>query len=67
MFEWYQVYDELAPDDIFYNVDRNVPTMPLATSPLPSWGPTSGRNCYVTPAFSGVPKSGSPQVGRIAV
>ena len=24
----------------------------LATSPVPSWGPTSGRNCYVTHAFS---------------
>ena len=32
---------------------------------------TSGRNCYITPAFSGVPKQGdkikgAPQVGRIA-
>ena len=26
-----------------------------ATSPLPSRGPKRGRNCYVTPAFSGVP------------
>ena len=25
---------------------------------LPSRGPTSGWNCYVTPAFSGVPKQG---------
>ena len=33
--------------------------------------PTSGQNCYITPAFSGVPKQGdkvkgAPQVGRIA-
>ena len=26
----------------------------VATSPLPSPGPTSGRNCYKSPAFSGV-------------
>ena len=25
---------------------------------LHSWGPTNGRNCYVTPAFSGVPNKG---------
>ena len=30
----------------------------MATSPLPSWGPTSGWKCYITPAFSGVPKQG---------
>ena len=30
----------------------------LAASPLPSRGPTSGRKCYVTPAFSGIPKQG---------
>ena len=30
----------------------------LAASPLPSRGPISGRNCYVTPAFSGVSKEG---------
>ena len=30
----------------------------MATSPLPSQGPTSGWNCYVTPAFSGVPGKG---------
>ena len=29
-----------------------------AASPVPSRGPTSGRNCYITPAFSGVPKQG---------
>ena len=34
--------------------------------------PTSGQNCYITPAFSGVPKQGDkvkggPQVGRIAI
>ena len=29
----------------------------LASSPLPSRGPTSGRNCYVTPAFSGIPNA----------
>ena len=33
--------------------------------------PTSGQNCYITPAFSGVPKQGdkvkgAPQVGRIS-
>ena len=49
----------------------------VAASPLPSWGPTSGRKWYVTPAFSGVPKqadkikigyltlpSGGPKDGR---
>ena len=30
----------------------------FATSPLPSGGPTSGRKCYVTPAFSGIPNKG---------
>ena len=30
----------------------------LATSPLPSRGPTSGWNCYITPTFSGVPSKG---------
>ena len=30
----------------------------LATSPLPSQRPTSGQNCYVSPAFSGLPKKG---------
>ena len=29
----------------------------VATSRLPSRGATSGRNCYVTPAFSGVPNA----------
>ena len=46
----------------------------LAASPLPSPGPTSGRNRYVTPAFSAVPKQGNeirigyltPAMGRIA-
>ena len=33
-FERYQVYDELAPDDIFYNVDRNVPAMPSYVPPI---------------------------------
>ena len=28
----------------------------MATSPLPSRGPTSGRECYITLAFSGIPK-----------
>ena len=28
-----------------------------ATSTQPSWGPKRGRNCYVTPAFSGVPNA----------
>ena len=31
----------------------------MATSPLPSWRPTNGRNCCVTPAFSRVPKQGN--------
>ena len=30
----------------------------VATSPLPSWGPKRGRNCYATRAFSGVPEQG---------
>ena len=30
----------------------------MATSLLPSRGPKRGRNCYVTPAFSGIPKIG---------
>ena len=30
----------------------------VATSPLAAQWPTSGRNCYVTPAFSGVPGKG---------
>ena len=29
----------------------------MATSPLPSQGAKRGRNCYVTPAFSGVPNA----------
>ena len=32
--------------------------LPVATSPAPSRGPKRGRNCYVTPAFSGVPPKG---------
>ena len=27
----------------------------MATSPLPSQGPKRGRDCCVTPAFSGIP------------
>ena len=52
-----------------------------ATSPLPSRGPTTGQNCYVTLAFSGVPRRGDkirggyitpcllrgPTLGRIAM
>ena len=30
----------------------------MATSPLPFQGAKSGRNCFVTPAFSGVPNKG---------
>ena len=30
----------------------------LAASTMPSQGPKSGRKCYVTPAFSGVPNKG---------
>ena len=30
----------------------------VAASPLPSQGPKRGWSCYVTPAFSGVPKEG---------
>ena len=38
----------------------------LATSPVPSRGPTSGRNCYVTPALSGCPsKRDKIKVGRL--
>ena len=33
----------------------------VAASPLPSPGPTSGQNCYITPAFSGVPRKGQNQ------
>ena len=33
----------------------------VATSPLPSQGPTRGRKCYATPAFSGSP---TPSMGR---
>ena len=33
----------------------------LAASPLPSRGPTSGRECYVTPAFSGPQQGGQNQ------
>ena len=29
----------------------------MATSPLPCWGPKRGRDCYVTPAFSGIPNT----------
>ena len=29
----------------------------MATSPLPSHKPKGGRNCYVTPAFSGIPNA----------
>ena len=32
-------------------------TSTMVTSPLPSLGPTSGRKCYVTLAFSGVPNA----------
>ena len=30
----------------------------MAASPLPSWGSSRGWKCYVTPAFSGLPKHG---------
>ena len=30
----------------------------VATSTLPSRGPKRGRNCYATPAFSGIPNKG---------
>ena len=29
----------------------------MAASPLPYWGPIRGQNCYVTPAFLGVPNA----------
>ena len=29
----------------------------MATSTLHSQGPKRGRNCYVTPAFSGIPNA----------
>ena len=31
----------------------------LATSPVSSREPTSGRECFVTPAFSGSPRKGT--------
>ena len=31
----------------------------LATSPLPSRGPISGRECYASPVFSGSPTKGT--------
>ena len=31
----------------------------LATSPPPSWGAKSGRKCYITPVFAGVPNKGN--------
>ena len=34
------------------------PKSELAASTMPSGGPKSGRKCYVTPAFSGVPNKG---------
>ena len=38
----------------------------LATSPLPSWGPASGHNCYVTPALPVVPNKGNKiRIGTI--
>ena len=30
----------------------------VTTSPLPSRGPTSGWNCYITPVFLGAPNKG---------
>ena len=44
----------------------------VAASPLPSRGPKRGRKCYITRAFSGVPKQGDkvkggPQVGGSAM
>ena len=38
----------------------------LATSPPPSRGPKKGRDCYVTPAFSGVPNAKCMEKIRIA-
>ena len=35
----------------------------VATSPLPSRGHIRGRNCYVTPAYSRVPKRGDKSTG----
>ena len=29
----------------------------MATSPLPSWRPKRGQDCYLTPAFSGIPNT----------
>ena len=29
----------------------------MATSPLPSWGPKRGQDCYVSLAFSGIPNT----------
>ena len=37
----------------------------VVPSPLPSRGPKRGRNCYATPAFSGVPKEGNKHGRRL--
>ena len=37
----------------------------VAASPLPSRGPTSGRKCYGTPAFSGIPKTKGDKITSV--
>ena len=40
----------------------------VVASPLPSRGPTRGRKCYITPAFSRVPKQGDKiRSGRLTL
>ena len=33
----------------------------VAAEPMPSYGPTSGPNCYVTPVISGTPEEGTEE------
>ena len=38
----------------------------MAASPLPSWGSKRGLNCYVTPAFLGVPNAKHGRKSEVA-
>ena len=50
---------EMLHHPAFSEVPQQRGTKPeLGTSPLPSQGPTSVWESYVTPAFSGFPKNG---------
>ena len=58
-FSWVRKWAEVLRNPCILRGSRNKGTKSkLAASRLPSWGPTSGWKCYVTPAFSGVPKKG---------